>query len=369
MAYTIDDFPFETDNPQIEVALPVGTHVLELVVEDSAGLRSLPDTVVITVEREEIPDAEITAIEPVSGLQGATFNASISGTGFAEATAVTFYTQTSITRPTLPTRSTLPTILTGPIISPTRPAAAAINILDNSITAEITARSETGIKLQISVSRTASPGTRTFSVTTPQGVIYSKALTFTVRGIITPTITIPTITIPTVTIPTLTIPTIPTLTIPTLTIPTVTRPTLTIPTVTIPTVTRPTLTIPTVTIPTVTRPTLTIPTVTIPTVTRPTLTIPTVIQPTLTRPTVTIPTIIRPTVVLPTGITPIIREGLDLTSVRGVGAATVDKLKAAGISTVAALAKADAKKVAKTLGFQDITRAQAMIDDAARLIG
>ena len=50
MAYTIDDFPIETEQPEIEVTLPLGRHVLELVVEDSAGLRSAPDTVVITVE-------------------------------------------------------------------------------------------------------------------------------------------------------------------------------------------------------------------------------------------------------------------------------------------------------------------------------
>jgi Bacterial Ig-like domain (group 2) len=46
-------FPFETDQPEFEVTLPVGRHVLELVVEDSAGLRSAPDTVVITVKKAE----------------------------------------------------------------------------------------------------------------------------------------------------------------------------------------------------------------------------------------------------------------------------------------------------------------------------
>ena len=42
-------FPRETTEPQLEVTLEVGTHVLELVVEDSAGNLSEPDTVTITV--------------------------------------------------------------------------------------------------------------------------------------------------------------------------------------------------------------------------------------------------------------------------------------------------------------------------------
>ena len=46
----ITRFPLETDQPVVEVTLPPGTHVLELVVEDSAGLRSEPDTVTITIE-------------------------------------------------------------------------------------------------------------------------------------------------------------------------------------------------------------------------------------------------------------------------------------------------------------------------------
>ena len=46
----ITRFPLETDQPVVEVTLPPGRHVLELVVEDSAGLRSEPDTVTITIE-------------------------------------------------------------------------------------------------------------------------------------------------------------------------------------------------------------------------------------------------------------------------------------------------------------------------------
>lgn len=62
-------FPIETDQPIIEITLPVGTHTLELVVEDSAGLQSELDTVTITVEAA-IP--KITNIEPEGGLRGAT---------------------------------------------------------------------------------------------------------------------------------------------------------------------------------------------------------------------------------------------------------------------------------------------------------
>ncbi|GAB6095362.1 hypothetical protein JCM14469_16140 [Desulfatiferula olefinivorans] len=337
MAYTLDDFPFETDQPQIDVILPVGTHVLELVVEDSAGLRSLPDTVVVTVEREELPDAVITGIDPVTGYQGRTVSARISGTGLADADGVTFYTQQTVTRPTrptLPTR-TLPTLPTLPDL-PTR-----LNIPDRTVTAVITDRSDEGLRIDISIDAAAATGVRTFSVTTPSGVVHSRDITFTVRGLITPTITIPTITRPTVTIPTITRPTA--------TIPTITRPTVTIPTVTIPTITRPTVTIPTATIPTISRPTATIPTVTIPTITRPTV----------TRPTVTIPTVTRPV----TG------GGLTLTSVRGVGATLSDRLTAGGITTVADLAGADAARVARILGYQDVSRARVLIDNARELLG
>ncbi len=74
-------FPIETDQPVIEVTLPVGRHVLELVVEDSAGLRSAPDTVVITVQRA---DAVAVAVAPVTAalLAGAQqqFAAAVTGT-------------------------------------------------------------------------------------------------------------------------------------------------------------------------------------------------------------------------------------------------------------------------------------------------
>jgi hypothetical protein len=80
-------FPIETDQPTIEVILPVGTHILELVVEDSAGLRSAPDTVTITV-RAELP--EITGISPDGGRAGDTVEVTIAGRNLEGATGVSF---------------------------------------------------------------------------------------------------------------------------------------------------------------------------------------------------------------------------------------------------------------------------------------
>ncbi len=59
-------FPIETNEPTIEVDLPVGTHVLELIVEDSAGLRSEPDIVTIVV----VGIPAITDINPKRGVPG-----------------------------------------------------------------------------------------------------------------------------------------------------------------------------------------------------------------------------------------------------------------------------------------------------------
>jgi len=43
-------FPFKSDKPEMRVTLPVGTHVLELVVIDSSDVESPPVTVVVIVE-------------------------------------------------------------------------------------------------------------------------------------------------------------------------------------------------------------------------------------------------------------------------------------------------------------------------------
>ncbi len=79
MAWT--QCPLETTDPKIEVTLPVGRHVLELIVEDSAGLRSAPATVVITVQKAE----EVTvSVEPTSAQLSARgtqqFKAKVTGT-------------------------------------------------------------------------------------------------------------------------------------------------------------------------------------------------------------------------------------------------------------------------------------------------
>lgn len=85
---TTTSFPFETSEPKVEVTLPVGRHTLQLVVEDSAGLRSVPATVVIEVKRV-IPTLTIPTLTQITP-------------------TLTKITPT-FTKPTLPT-STIPTM-------------------------------------------------------------------------------------------------------------------------------------------------------------------------------------------------------------------------------------------------------------------
>jgi hypothetical protein len=85
--FNFNDFPIETDQAQIEVIFPVGRHVLELVVEDSAGLQSAPSTVVITVE--QAPPV-IDQIQPNSRQQGETVQAQISGENLLGISEVSF---------------------------------------------------------------------------------------------------------------------------------------------------------------------------------------------------------------------------------------------------------------------------------------
>jgi hypothetical protein len=79
MPYTLNDFPIETNEPKIEITLPPGSHVFELVVEDSAGLKSLPDRVTVVVQKELVPQPTITGIRPRFGVRGETGEATISG--------------------------------------------------------------------------------------------------------------------------------------------------------------------------------------------------------------------------------------------------------------------------------------------------
>ncbi len=60
------------DEPQIQVELPVGTHVLELVVEDSAGALSDPVTIVVIVDPDPRNEPLITDFAPKRLLTGRT---------------------------------------------------------------------------------------------------------------------------------------------------------------------------------------------------------------------------------------------------------------------------------------------------------
>jgi acetolactate synthase small subunit len=90
MTYTIEDFPIETEQPRIKVTLPPGRHHLQLVVEDSAGLMSDPDTVVITVRQ-----VRITGITPTSSRRDTEVEveveAVIQGQNLDQATDVKFF--------------------------------------------------------------------------------------------------------------------------------------------------------------------------------------------------------------------------------------------------------------------------------------
>ncbi len=137
-------FPLETDQPRVEVTLPPGRHVLELVVEDSAGLRSEPDTVTITV-REELPLPEIAGISPSSGVAGRSVRAAITGRHLQGATAVRFD--------------------------------------GRGVTARIlSSADQERLVVQVNVASDASPGARGFSVTTPAGTARSpEGVNFTVE--------------------------------------------------------------------------------------------------------------------------------------------------------------------------------------------
>ena len=138
-------FPLETDQPRVEVTLPPGRHVLELVVEDSAGLRSEPDTVTVTV-REELPLPEIAGISPVSGVAGRSVRAAINGRHLQGATAVRFDGRG----------------VTARILSSADPERLVV---------------------QVNVASNASPGARGFSVTTPAGTARSpEGVNFTVKA-------------------------------------------------------------------------------------------------------------------------------------------------------------------------------------------
>ena len=160
-------FPIETDQPVIEVTLPVGRHILELVVEDSAGLRSAPDTVVITVQRA---DAVAVAVAPVTAalLAGAQqqFAAAVTGTSntaviwsvqesgggsvsttglyTAPATAGTFHVRaTSVADPTKSASATVTVTAVSVAISPT--SASLSTGATRQFTATVSGTSNTAV--------------------------------------------------------------------------------------------------------------------------------------------------------------------------------------------------------------------------------
>lgn len=80
------EFPFDTNEPKTEVTLPVGTHVLRLVVTDDAGSVSQADTVTITVKKRDKP--HLSHIDPATGQRGKAIEAVIFGHHLQEVTAI-----------------------------------------------------------------------------------------------------------------------------------------------------------------------------------------------------------------------------------------------------------------------------------------
>jgi hypothetical protein len=138
MPFTLDDFPLEVNRPQIDVMLPEGTHVLELVVEDSAGLKSAPDQVVITVKREAFPEPKVLSITPRFGLRGRTMGAKIYGENLLNVRAVRFGRDTE----------------TDPLIQ--------VVLLPGATASEL--------PIEVTIGEDAEFGERNWSVTTPGGV-------------------------------------------------------------------------------------------------------------------------------------------------------------------------------------------------------
>ena len=130
---------------------PVGRRVLELVVEDSAGLQSAPSTVVITVE--QAPPV-INQIQPNSGQQGETVQAQVSGENLLGISQVSF---------------------AGSGVSAT--------ILPGG--------SNTSVSIEMIISPQATTGSHNFTITTPGGTATSPAgVEFMVTPAVAPVITI-----------------------------------------------------------------------------------------------------------------------------------------------------------------------------------
>lgn len=89
MAVFTPNKPISTDTPTIEVeGLQPGKHRFQLVVEDSAGLRSTPAIVVVAVGKEAGP--KIAGISPTNGQQDIRVEAVITGESLQDAREVIF---------------------------------------------------------------------------------------------------------------------------------------------------------------------------------------------------------------------------------------------------------------------------------------
>ena len=82
-------FPLDTDEPRIDVVLPVGTHKFKLTVVDDAGMRSQPDIIVIRVEARQPPG--VTNVAPEAARQGKTVSAALYGRNLDAVTSVAAY--------------------------------------------------------------------------------------------------------------------------------------------------------------------------------------------------------------------------------------------------------------------------------------
>lgn len=83
---SLTTFPFETDKPQVDVVLPLGAHVLKLVVTDDTGTESQPDAIVVNVRPAPVPT--ITSIMPDRVFKGATVDAVLYGASLTDVTGV-----------------------------------------------------------------------------------------------------------------------------------------------------------------------------------------------------------------------------------------------------------------------------------------
>jgi len=86
---SLTKFPLETKEPTLDVVLPVGVHTLKLTVKDNAGMMSLPDRVVVTVE--PVPPPVIHSITCDHAHKGETVDAVIYGKALAGNTSLQVY--------------------------------------------------------------------------------------------------------------------------------------------------------------------------------------------------------------------------------------------------------------------------------------